>query len=80
MNSRGFQPPEQSWKTFIYPGGVALTPLQSQRTLGNPSGVHFVGCNFRGYRSFLATPPAIHGEPLRGSAVTGATNIIVLRA
>ena len=43
--------------------------------LGNPSGVQRFRREFRGCRSFLTTPPATHGKPLRGS-IRGLTFIL----
>ena len=71
MNSRGFQPPVTPMKNS-YPGGVGQCSPNVPPALANPSGVQISFRGFRGFRSFLASPPAIHGEPLRGSMPGGS--------
>ncbi len=77
MNSRGSQTPGNVRETHLPRRGSPLPPARPHRPAegagaahpawGNPSGVQRVRREFRGCRSFLTTPPATHGKPLRSS-------------
>jgi WD40 repeat protein len=70
MNSRGSPDPRDNRHPGLNPGGVLLSdPGCAARFDGaTPPGWRALCITSRGFHSFLASPPAIHGEPLRGSS------------
>jgi hypothetical protein len=77
MNSRGFQPPERTCNGILPRRGRPMLDASIDPALANPSGVHALLSAFRGFRSFLAPPPAIHrGTALRFIVVLSSFGVI----
>ena len=66
MNSRGLvrhEPTPGKQQNGVLPRrGRPMHEAVTFSALANPSGVHSCFAQFRGFRSFLAPPPAIHGR------------------